>query len=216
MPHNGEPMLFAFDFDGVVLDSFDHNIALMNRAAESIGMPNLFSRERIEACQTMTWEFVAKQCGIPNEMFEAFYEKLQDLLLNEPPETRVFEGIPLVLKTAREIGRVVIITSNYEALVRNVLRAQGLEQAIEHIYGTETSPCKTEKLRLASKQFDVPLTQTVKIGDCVSDIQHAHEAGARSIAVTWGFHTTPQLAAANPEFLVHSPQDLDHLLRSGL
>jgi phosphoglycolate phosphatase len=209
-----DDMLFAFDFDGVILDSFDHNIALMNRAADAVGLPNLFSRKSVESCSTMTWEFVAQQCGVPDAVLDTFLQELVELLLKVAPKTTLFDGISSVLKTAGTLGRVVIVTSNHESLVRDVLLANGLESAVERIYGAETSPCKTEKLRLAAQQFSMPLEQTVKIGDCVSDIEHAHEAGTRSIAVTWGFHTTSQLAAAKPGALVHSPKELETLLRS--
>jgi phosphoglycolate phosphatase len=209
-----EDMLFAFDFDGVILDSFDHNIALMNRAAQAVGLPKLFSRKRVESCSTMTWEFVAQQCGVPEEVLDAFLKELVELLLNVVPETTLFAGISSVLKTAATLGRVVIVTSNHESLVRDVLVANGLESVIEHIYGAETSPCKTEKLRLAAERFSMPLEHVVKIGDCVSDIEHAHEAGVRSIAVSWGFHTPAQLAASNPDALMHSPQELETWLRS--
>ena len=206
-------MLFAFDFDGVVLDSLDHNIETMNRAAEWVGLPRVFLRDAVMACDTMSWEFVAERCGIPSAAFLPFSEKLFELLLEEPPETRLFDGMVEVLWTARELGRTAVVTSNFESLAKKVLAVNGVGDAVEDFFGAETSNCKTEKLRLAAERFGVPLAQTVKIGDCISDITHAHEAGIRSVGVTWGFHSAEQLASASPEALVSSPQELASLLR---
>ena len=206
-------MLFAFDFDGVIVDSFDHNIGLMNRAANGQGLPDLFSREKVAACDTMSWEFVAERCGVPAELFEPFSKCLFELLLSVPPETRLFDGMPDVLRTARKLGRTVVITSNFESLAHDVLKTNEVDDAIERVIGAETSNCKTDKLRLAAKTFGIPLADTVKIGDCISDILHAHEAGARSVAVGWGFHSLQQLITAKPDAQVNNPQELEALLR---
>ncbi|MCF7847248.1 MAG: HAD family hydrolase [Kiritimatiellales bacterium] len=206
-------MLFAFDFDGVIVDSLDHNISLMNRAANEQGLPGLFNRAKVGACDTMSWEFVARRCGVPENLFEPYSKCLFELLLSVPPETRLFEGIPGVLRSARALGRMVVVTSNFESLTHDVLTANGLDDVVERVIGAETSRCKTDKLRLASETFGVPLADTVKIGDCISDIMHAHEAGVRSIAVGWGFHSLEQLITARPDVVVETPGELHVLLR---
>lgn len=206
-------MLFAFDFDGVIVDSFDHNISLMNRVCREFDLPDLFDRDRVRACDTMTWEFVSERCGVPETCRSSFTERLFELLTSVPPETRLFAGLPEVLRVARKLGNVVVITSNFESLTRDVLDANNLSDVVEQIFGAETSVCKTDKLRLAAQEYGVQLCDTVKIGDCISDIRHAREVGARSIGVGWGFHSSEQLAAENPDALVSEPQELAALLR---
>jgi phosphoglycolate phosphatase-like HAD superfamily hydrolase len=206
-------MLFAFDFDGVIVDSFDYNMGLMNRAAKEQGLPELFTRELVQACDTMTWKFVAERCGVPEKLQEPYSKHLFHLLRTEPPETRLFDGMPEVLRTARALGRTVVITSNFESLAHEVLGINDVDDAIERVIGAETSSNKTEKLKIAAKAFNIPLADTVKVGDCISDITHAHAAGARSVAAAWGFHTREQLAAVNPDALVKTPQELEVLLR---
>ena len=111
-------MFFAFDFDGVIRDSLNHHIRLLNCAAREFGLPKLFSREKVKKCDIMTWESVAEQCGVTEILFESFWQNLFDLLLSEHPETQLFDGIPVVLRMARTLDRTVVITSNFESLIR--------------------------------------------------------------------------------------------------
>lgn len=208
-------MLFAFDFDGVIADSLDHNVGLMNQAARSVGLPELFRRGTVSACEVMTWEYVATQCGVPDALHALFCERLYALLRETIPPSDIFEGIPALLATARSLGRVVVVTSNLESLVWKVLEKNGLTDSVEQVFGSETAKDKTEKLRRAAAFAGVPESETIKIGDSVSDIEHARRAGTRVIAVTWGFQGAAQLAAAGPDALVDSPAELAELIRTG-
>jgi len=52
------------------------------------------------------------------------------------------------------------------------------------------------------------------IGDTSGDVYEGKEAGAITIAVTWGWHEQERLIKAGPHFLVHTPKELEHLLLS--
>lgn len=209
-------MLFAFDFDGVIADSFDYNIGLMNRVAIELGLTELFCRATVSACDVMTWERVGAQCGVPESLSGLFCDRLFSLLRNVQPPVAVFDGMAEVLSVAKELGRVVVVTSNFESLVTDVLRRNELMDRVERVFGVETSKDKTEKLQMAAAFAGVSCRKTVKIGDCVSDIQHARRAGTQVIAVSWGFHGRAQLVAAAPDAVADSPAELKRLIRSSL
>lgn len=67
-----------------------------------------------------------------------------------------------------------------------------LVKAMEHVGGT-------------------PL-DSVYVGDAVLDMQAAHNAGLPGVAVTWGAQTGEQLAAADPEFIVTTAEELRGVL----
>ena len=51
--------------------------------------------------------------------------------------------------------------------------------------------------------------QTVMVGDTVHDIRMGKAAGTHTIAVSWGFHTIEELQSAEPDFIVHSFDELN-------
>lgn len=46
------------------------------------------------------------------------------------------------------------------------------------------------------------------IGDAVSDIQAARQAGISSVAVVWGHQSLVKLRQAGPDIIVNQPADL--------
>jgi phosphoglycolate phosphatase-like HAD superfamily hydrolase len=54
------------------------------------------------------------------------------------------------------------------------------------------------------------------IGDAVSDIQAAREAGAVSIAVSWGHQDRNKLLEAQPDFIADHPRDILTFIRTNL
>ena len=53
---------------------------------------------------------------------------------------------------------------------------------------------------------------TVMIGDAVFDIDMAHAAGVRAIAVSWGFQPLASLERAKPHAIVNSFNELEDTL----
>ena len=201
-------LLLAFDFDGVIADSLEHNLQVMNKAARAVALPDLFTRANVAACEVMSWQYVSEKCGVPIEMQSQYAEHLFEILETDPPPAHLFPEMGELLREAPQLGRVVVATSNFESLTRQVLKNHGLLDCVERIYGAETSSDKSEKLKLAMDYCGVAPAQTIKIGDCVSDIKHARNVGAHVIAVSWGFNTRQLLDDAQPDALADSPAEL--------
>jgi len=50
------------------------------------------------------------------------------------------------------------------------------------------------------------------VGDTVGDVLEGRQAGIRTMAVTWGWHSEERLAQAEPDLIVRTPQEvLAHL-----
>ena len=59
--------------------------------------------------------------------------------------------------------------------------------------------------------FGLAAENCTVIGDSIPDLETAHNAGMRSVAVMWGFHDRDRLLAANPGRSVESPAVLTAL-----
>lgn len=67
---------------------------------------------------------------------------------------------------------------------------------------------KVEKIRHITERSGMQGNGTFYIGDTVGDILEAKQAGVKTVAVTWGWHTKEQLSVANPDSLIDSPEEL--------
>ena len=60
----------------------------------------------------------------------------------------------------------------------------------------------------------IDLSKTVMVGDTEFDILMARNAGAKSIAVTFGAHSRSKLLAAKPDLIVNSTEELKIFIKS--
>jgi phosphoglycolate phosphatase len=67
---------------------------------------------------------------------------------------------------------------------------------------------KKEKILYAAKKYNVALQDIYYIGDTTGDIKEGKQAGVKTVGVTWGWHSKEKMAAAKPDYLFDSSQEL--------
>ncbi|HNH77176.1 MAG TPA: HAD hydrolase-like protein, partial [Anaerolineales bacterium] len=69
---------------------------------------------------------------------------------------------------------------------------------------------KVQKISLAREQFSAGMMResVFMVGDSLSDIRAAKEAGIQSIAVAWGHQSLDRLLSGDPDHVVRSVQEL--------
>ena len=60
-----------------------------------------------------------------------------------------------------------------------------------------------------SRNLDMP---AFYVGDTKGDMIEGKQAGAVTVAVTWGWHSTEKLTEGSPDYMVHTPTELKNLL----
>ena len=105
--------------------------------------------------------------------------------------------------------------------LRAVLDAHGLLQRFVSLQSADDAPGKPNPgmLHQAIAEAGGEIGDTVMIGDTVFDLQMAHNAGVKSVGVSWGFHPPDQLRTARPTAMIDHFDELDavlhDILRSG-
>ena len=74
--------------------------------------------------------------------------------------------------------------------------------------GADGPGTRAEKIRLAIGDLGGTPEATYMVGDSISDVKGAREAGVTSIAVTWGHQSEARLATTAPDVIVHTPSEL--------
>ena len=215
--------LAVFDLDGTLVDSQHAIVASMRAAFESqnltppeaavvrsvIGLPLDAAIERINPdVGGLLTERVA-------ESFKQHAHMVQGAGVGGPeplmPGVRAmldrFEAAGILLAIATGKGRRGLIS---------VLEAHGLRNRFVSLQSADDAPGKPDPtmLRQAISEAGAETGDAVMIGDTVFDLQMAHNAGVKSIAVTWGYHQAAHLNAAGAHAMIDHFDELDAVMNN--
>jgi phosphoglycolate phosphatase len=198
--------LFLFDFDGVLVNSLDLYAEAVTRILEHIGMPILKSKEDyLDLFDGNFYESMAAR-GVD---LAAYNEAVREILPRiDYDAMKPYDGLIPVLATLRKDHLLAVVSSNGYRTIRTMLDRFGFAPYFREILGADFRISKKEKIAYALEKYGIPGERAFYIGDTAGDILEARAAGVGSVAVTWGWHSRERLAAAGPDFLVDTPEEL--------
>ncbi len=201
-------MLIAFDYDGVLVDSMEEIIKFANRARHLVGFNRQVTKEDLQNFENLTFESVGRFLGISEDNILRFSKQIMGLLQANLAKSKVFIGMPEVIRSLSNEHTIVLITSNLKDNVKKVLMEHDLDSSVKNIFDGSDPSSKSEKIIRAGSQYNFPTNQIIMIGDSKSDIHQGKVAGAKTIAVTWGYQPLDVLLTASPDYIAKSPSDI--------
>jgi len=204
----GFPVLIHFDYDGVLVDSFEQLLDLAQRTQKEMGAGRVPRAEDFRTIPNLTLQEIGRRIGIPEGRAMEFAAKMFHRLRQDPRVPAIQKGVAKILEELSRKHALAIMTANSREVVQKGLRQGGLENFIRMIYDGETSASKADKIRASMKAFGMPANQTYMVGDAQSDITEGKIAGVKTVAVTWGFQPRERLIEANPNHVVEKPEEL--------
>ncbi len=204
--------LLHFDYDGVLVDSFDQLLSAFRRTAVDTGLGRPPTRNDFETIEDLNAAGLAALLGVPESDIDRYTRRTHAFLEAEGYQPVMFPGIADLLRTLSEGHTIAIVTANYEHLVRQGLVRNGVDECVSLVLDAKQPGAKSEKIRHALGCFGVPPDGGFMIGDTRGDIRHGRSAGVRTVGVTWGYQTRATLAEEDPDFIVDSPRELCQLL----
>jgi len=103
--------------------------------------------------------------------------------------------------------RFGVVTGKAQEGADSTVAAAGLQQLMDVVLGytSVANPKPAPDIALlALEKLGVPPAAAVLVGDSIHDIEMAHRAGLRSIAVTYGAQPERLLRSAGPTWVAHS------------
>lgn len=205
---------FIFDLDGTLLNTLPDLVNVTNKALEEEGFPP-HSPEQILTyigdgaarliAQAVPAEATPEQTERVFQNFKNFYHDFGIRYTTE------FDGMSEALERAKAAGIGLAIMSNkFEQGVLDV-RDRFFSGLIEVAHGESDSiPRKPDPtgLLLCARELGVDPAQCLFFGDSASDIQAAHNAGMKGVAVKWGYQPHERLFDAHPEYIIDTPADM--------
>jgi phosphoglycolate phosphatase len=203
------PRLAIFDLDGTLVDSLDDLHASVSHALRALGLPAR-SREEVhgyvgEGARMLVERSIAPRTDLLEPALAAWRAHYEDHCLDR---TRAYPGIDELLGRA---GRVLAVHTNKPgALARKILGGLGLLPRFAAVTGGDEAPRKPDPtgVRAIMARVGAAPADAVLVGDSRVDAATARAAGIPFVAVTWGFGSRAELAAAGPVAIVDRAAEL--------
>lgn len=204
-----------FDLDGTLVDSLQGIASSVNHALAESGLPT-HSPEAVRGFIGNGARILierAASAGAEEELLltlEGAFKSHYDVSWQDG--TFPYDDITAMLESLQALGHPLAVLSNKphpftETIVAKVFPTIRFTMALGQRPGIPHKPDPAGALEIA-KAFGLGPAECVVIGDSTMDIETAHNAGMRAIAVTWGFHEHPRLVAAKADYLADGPDGL--------
>lgn len=207
-----------FDLDGTLLNTLDDLAASTNAALAANGMPQRTTDEVRRFVGNGLKKLIerAVPAGTSEEMREAVLASfVEHYRVHERDTTRPYEGIEALLEALNARGiKCAVISNKIEPAVKALCAEYfgGLVQAaVGDAPGRNVKP-DPAGVHEAVSRLGVGKEACIYVGDSDVDIYTGHNAGMKSIGVTWGFRSEALLREAGADAICHTAQELLALL----
>ena len=210
--------LIVFDWDGTLYDSTALIVRCIQSACRDLGVavPSDLDAAYViglglhDALRHVTPE-------LPRERVDELGRRYRHHYLSKQHELVLFKGTLTMLHALRQRGHLLAVATGKnrvgldQALGQSEL--QGLFDATRTADETVSKPHPLMLQQLMA-QFGVAAERTLMIGDTTHDLLMASNAGAASVAVSYGAHDKTAFAEHGPLVVAHSTAELQAWLIS--
>jgi len=205
--------LVLFDFDGVLADTLADMLRFAQEVCNELGVKHTVAQTDLSELEVMSFMTFGRACATPEDLVDEFVSKCTEKFAEKKSPPAIFDGLGDVVRTLAESHFLAVVTGNTERNVRAFLEEHGLEGCVRAVYGVDMPGSKVEKILMAKSQF-AEGEMVFMVGDSVSDVRMAREAGVKSIAVSWGHQSVERLLGAVPDHVVRFPEELIDITKS--
>jgi phosphoglycolate phosphatase len=200
--------LILFDFDGVLADTLADMLHFAQEVCDELGVNHTVVQTDLSELEVMSFATFGRACETPEDLVEEFVRRCTGRFEEKKTPPPIFDGLGEVVMKLAERHTLAVVTGNTEATVQAFLEEHGLEGCVWAVYGVDKPGSKVEKILMAKCQFAAEGEAVFMVGDSLSDLRAAREAGVKSIAVSWGHQSLGTLEKALPDHVVYVPNEL--------
>ena len=206
--------VIIFDFDGTIADTLDAIVNISNRLAADFGYKQTSIAE-IAQLKNLNSRQIIKHSGISVFKVPFLIRKVKGELNKEIQRLKPIPGIKeALIELKNQDKQLLIITSNSKENVMLFLEKNNMHNLFNFIYSGATLFGKSKVINKILIQENLDSEEVIYVGDETRDIEAARKSYIKAIAVSWGFNSQEALAAQNPDFLIHQPNELINVIAS--
>jgi phosphoglycolate phosphatase len=187
-----------FDLDGTLVDSAEDLRAALNVVLNATGLRSIEADE----VRSMIGDGVAKLVeralvAVGGDLKQKSTLAGRFLEIYQANPLRLTRCYPGVTETLDRLGthfRLAVATNKPVVATNRILRGLSLDRLFSVVVGGDTLPRRKPDpapLLEVLRQFAIGADQALLVGDNMHDVEAAHAAGMRCVAVSYGYHHTP-------------------------
>jgi len=207
--------LILFDFDGVLADTLADMLRFAQEVCDELGVKHTVVQTDLSELGVMSFATFGRACEMPEDLVDEFVRRCTRKFAEKKAPPAIFNGLGEVVRKLAERHVLIVVTGNTEGNVRAFLEEHVLGGCFRAVFGVDMPGSKAEKILMAKSQFAAGGAAVFMVGDSVSDVREAREAGVKSIAVSWGHQSVERLIGAVPDHVVRLPEELIDITKSG-
>lgn len=201
-----------FDFDGVIVDSFNaclDAMRLYDPTLTSEKYRKMFEGNIFESLEEEYPEDISVETQNENinndqsDFFEEYYKRIENI----QPKKEMVE----LIKSLQD-KNLYIVSSTSEEKIDLYLEKYNLRQYFKRIMGPETSKSKIQKLKMILEIEQISPFGTIFITDTLGDLKESEKAQIPAVGVTWGFHSKEVLSRGKSIQIIDDPVQLKEIL----
>lgn len=209
--HNSKIKTIIFDFDGTICDSLDFTVFEISKTTHKIKLD--LTRKEIKAMiKNESFLGLIKQFKVHKFMLIFMIWKIQKALSKKASKFELFPGIKTTIIELSKNYKLQILTANSKSNVKKFLKKHELEKYFSKISSRANPFDKSHAIKKHIKKNDLKQSQTVYIGDELSDLKACNKINQKIISVTWGFNNIKLINTENPKYVANSPQEIVTLI----
>ena len=210
--------LVVFDWDGTLMDSTDVIATSIQRACVDLGLP-VPSDERASHVigLGLTDALSYAVPDLPRTMVPQMIERYRHHYLSRDADLPLFPGVREIIVALKEAGRfVAVATGKSRVGLERALEASGLRLLFDATRCADECRSKPDPSMLfeLGDELGVRCRRMLMIGDTTHDLQMASNAGAASLAVSYGAHPERTLEGHGALAIIGSTAELAAWLSS--
>jgi len=203
-------MIILFDLDGTIIDQKTTILKCLNILLKKYDTSYSID-ELMPLIGKPLKEIIKRKVGSEKLAKKLRMEYREIYVKNYLEETRIYDGVEeLLMELRKRKIKTGIITSKLGDVARSFLKDLKINHLFDVVVGEGDAEMKPSPAPVifACKMLKEKLGNCVVVGDSEDDIITGKNAGAKTIAVLWGYRNRKQLENVNPDYMVGSVEHL--------
>jgi phosphoglycolate phosphatase len=204
--------LIVFDWDGTLYDSTALIVRAIQAACRDLGVA-VPSDEAASYVIGLGLQDALMHAvpGLSPDRYPELGRRYRQHYFKDHEDVTLFSGVPDLLADLRQRQHwLAVATGKNRQGLNDALRLSGLAPLFDATRTADETRSKPhpQMLHELMREFGVEPERTLMIGDTTHDLQLAANAGAHSVAVTYGAHEHAPLRELGPRHVAHSVAEL--------